>query len=499
MLALAGCAGVPNSVAAGDDTLRFYEEAYGGIAKYYIEPVQPGALAMSGLRNLTTIDAALSVERSGSRVILHHGLEATGFAAPDAHDAERWAQLTGTVLSAARERSAAVAALSRDDLDATVLEGTMTMLDRFSHYAAPSLARERRASRDGFGGIGVTLATEGDDIRVVQVTPETPAADAGLRIDDHIVAIDGVEAAALPHDEIVRRLRGPIDSMITLVVTRTLAPERLTFAMRRTHIVPPTVALREEDGIAHLRLSSFNQQTAPSLAELLQQAHRQMGGTLHGIILDLRGNPGGLLDQSVEVASLFLDATPVSSTIGRVPESIQYFAAPHREVERLPLVVLVNGGSASASEIVAAALQDTGRAVVVGTASFGKGTVQNVQRLSNDGEMTVTWARLLTPAGYVLHEHGVVPTVCTASLPEDTVGLLAALRHVSAELARPRPGLDEAGWRQLRALCPGEREDHDIELKAARRLLDDPILYAHALGTAPAAALRPVATAGVMR
>jgi carboxyl-terminal processing protease len=224
-----------------------------------------------------------------------------------------------------------------------------------------------------------------------------------------------------------------------------------------------------------------------------------MGASLRGLILDLRGNPGGLLDQSVEVASLFLDATPVSSTIGRVPESIQYFAAPHRDVERLPMVVLVNGGSASASEIVAAALQDTGRAVVVGTASFGKGTVQNVQRLSNDAEMTVTWARLLTPGGYVLHEHGVVPTVCTANLPEDGAGLGGALRDESTALVRPRASLDEAGWRRLRALCPGDREDHDVELMAAKRVLDDPALYARALGTSPAAALRPVATAGMVR
>jgi len=499
VLALAGCSGAPPSLATGDDTTRFYQEAYGGIAKYYIEPVQPGSLAIAGLRNLASIDATLSVEWSENEVIVHHGLTSARFAAPDARNAEQWAELTETVLNWARERSTPVSALSPEGIDATVVEGSMTILDRFSHYAAPDVARERRASRDGFGGIGVTLDTEGDGIRVVEVLPETPAAEAGLQVADRIVAIDGVETTELTRQQVVGRLRGPNDSLIALTVTRAPSPERLDFSMRRAHIVPPTVTLREAGGIAHLRLSGFNQQTAPSVADLLQQAHHDMGANLHGIILDLRGNPGGLLDQSVEVASLFLDATPVSSTIGRVPESIQYFAAPHREVERLPMVVLVNGGSASASEIVAAALQDTGRAVVVGTASFGKGTVQNVQRLSNDAEMTVTWARLLTPGGYVLHEHGVVPTVCTANLPEDGAGLGAALNHESAELVRPRSSLDEAGWRRLRALCPGDREDHDVELMAAQRVLDDPALYARALGTSPAAALRPVATAGMMR
>jgi carboxyl-terminal processing protease len=113
--------------------------------------------------------------------------------------------------------------------------------------------------------------------------------------------------------------------------------------------------------------------------------------------------------------------------------------------------------------------------------------------------MTVTWARLLTPGGYVLHEHGVVPTVCTANLPEDGAGLGGALRDESTGLVRPRASLDEAGWRRLRALCPGDREDHDVEVMAAKRVLDDPALYARALGTSPAAALRPVATAGMVR
>jgi carboxyl-terminal processing protease len=323
-----------------------------------------------------------------------------------------------------------------------------------------------------------------------------------LRVDDIIVAIDGVDTATLPREEAVQRLRGPADSIVTLAVARAGLPEHLRVAMQRARIVPPTVTLKEGYGVAHLRLTSFNQQTAQSLADLLRQAHREMGSGLHGIILDLRGNPGGLLDQSVEAASLFLDGVPVTSTVGRVPESIQYFTAPHREVERLPLVVLVNGGSASASEIVAAALQDTGRAVVVGSASYGKGTVQNVQRMPNDGEITVTWSRLITPGGYILHEHGVVPTICTANVADGAGGLSSALSRrtnaLSTELAQGRAGLDDAGWRKLRELCPGQRDDHEIEVQTARRLLADPVLYARALGTAPGVA-RPMTTARMTR
>jgi carboxyl-terminal processing protease len=502
VLTLAGCGTAPSASSARSDQIQLFQEAYSGISKYYIDPVTPDALALAGLRQLAALDGGLTVERQGDAVVLRHGTGATSFAAPAGTDAEGWAALTDTVTAVARANSAAVAALTVDRLDQTLLEGSVAALDRFSHYAPPDLAQERRASRDGFGGIGVTLNTEGADIRIVEILPETPAAAAGLRVNDRIVAIDGVATVTLPREEVVHRLRGPADSVVGLAVARIGIADRIDFSVHRARIVPPSVVLTEDRGIARLRISSFNQQTAKSLSDLLRQAHRDLGNGFRGIILDLRGNPGGLLDQSIEVASLFLDGMPVTSTVGRVPESIQYFTAPHRPVEKLPIVVLVNGGSASASEIVAAALQDSSRAVVVGSASYGKGTVQNVQHMLNEGELTITWARLIAPGGYVLHQHGVVPTICTADLPDDTGGVATALASsigaLSAELGKSRAKLDDAGWQRLREMCPGQRDDHDIEVKTAQKLLVDPGLYARALALAPAAG-RPVATAGVVR
>ena len=500
-IALVGCGSAQNAPAADGSQVQLFAEAFGSISRYYIEPVRPAALAMAGLGNLAKIDADLRVEHSGDQVILHDASAVTRFTAPDAQDAQGWATLTDAVMTTARRQSAAIGALSLGSLDQRVLDGTVGVLDRFSHYMPPEVARERRASRDGFGGIGVSLDSESTNVRIAEVLPDTPAALAGLRVDDIIISIDGVDTATLPREDAAQRLRGPADSIVTLAVTRPGSPQPLRVALQRARIVPPTITLTEGHGVAHLRLSSFNQQTAQSLADLLQRAHHDMGGALHGIILDLRGNPGGLLDQSIDVASLFLDGVPVSSTVGRVPESIQYFTAPHREVERLPLIVLVNGGSASASEIVAAALQDTGRAVVVGSSSYGKGTVQNVQRMPNDGELTVTWSRLITPGGYILHEHGVVPTVCTANLADGTDGVSSALLRstsaLAAELGQSRAALDEAGWHRLRELCPGQRDDHQIEVQAARRLLADPVLYARALSTTPGTT-RPMTTARMM-
>ncbi|MGO8915751.1 MAG: S41 family peptidase [Stellaceae bacterium] len=503
LLALAGCGAAPGAPAADEQQTQLLEEAYSGIAKYYIEPVTPEGLALAGLRGLATVDPAVSIEQQDNALVLRQGGHALRFAAPASSDAAGWAAVSDKVATAARAHSPGLAALSTERLDQILLEGTMTLLDRFSHYAPPVLAQERRAARDGFGGIGITLNTDGADVHITEVLPETPAASAGLRVNDRIVAIDGTDIAALAREDVVHRLRGPTDSVVALAVSRSGSDNRITFSMHRARIVPPSVVLTEEHGIALLRVSSFNQQTGESLAELLHQAHRDLGRSLRGLVLDLRGNPGGLLDQSVEVASLFLDGLPVTSTVGRVPESVQYFTAPHRAVETLPLVVLVNGGSASASEIVAAALQDAGRAVVIGTASYGKGTVQNVQRMPNDGELTITWARLVTPGGYILHQHGVVPTVCTADLSDDASGVAAALARstgsLSAALARPRAKLDDDAWARLRGLCPGEHEDHQVEVATAEKLLADPTLYAHALNLTPTAAARPLATAGVVR
>jgi carboxyl-terminal processing protease len=312
--------------------------------------------------------------------------------------------------------------------------------------------------------------------------PDTPAARAGLLPGDRIVSLNGTPVTQLPLDVLRRHLRGPGQRPVQLAVARRGRTEPLEISLLRAKIVPETVTLKEEGGIAWLKVRYFNQRTAQSLAELLRQAHRDMGPALRGLVLDLRDNPGGLLDQSVEVVSLFRSAGDVVSTIGRNPQSMQHFTVVKgQSTETLPLVVLINGGSASASEIVASALQDSGRAVIVGTSSYGKGTVQTVLRTENDGELTVTWAQIITPAGYFLNTHGVVPTLCTAGLGdsgESVDALLAKLPSpVPAALASPRAALDDAGWQHLRARCPAGHNGDGLDRQVASELLDNAVLY----------------------
>jgi len=312
-----------------------------------------------------------------------------------------------------------------------------------------------------------------------------------------------VPTAGRAHSDVVHALRGPILSTVEVTVYRRSLAQNRTFHLQRELVILPTVTVSRDGDIAVIQVASFNQNTTQQIVEALGNLKREMGPQLHGIVLDLRGDPGGLLDQAVSLVDVFIPSGPIVATIGRHPASRQFFEASGDSIApQIPVVVLINGGSASSSEIVAAALQDAGRAVVVGSASYGKGTVQTVLRLPNDGELTLTWAQLVTPAGYLLHEHGVVPTLCTSDLGDDERSVQIAIqRATGSSPAQPnatlaRASLDENAWSQLRRSCPARPGDHEIDVKVAKRLLADPVLYSqavHAITPGPNLASAPAA------
>ncbi|MGH7053311.1 MAG: S41 family peptidase [Stellaceae bacterium] len=240
--------------------------------------------------------------------------------------------------------------------------------------------------------------------------------------------------------------------------------------------VKPTLRQAEQDGIAVLRITAFNRDTAVRLAAALQHWEREPG--LRGIVLDLRGDPGGLLKQAVGVAQLFIANGPIVATVGRNPASRQFFRASGTAIApAVPLVVLIDGGSASASEIVAAALQDAHRAVVIGSASYGKGSVQTVLPLPNGGVLIVTWALLLRPSGALLARHGVIPNLCTSGLADAGPVLARVLSGGWVAPPSPTAGRSEGDWQRLRRACPPRPGDRRVDLAVARRLFADPFLY----------------------
>lgn len=491
LLLLVACAAGDASYSGArydqDRAARLFTAGYQDIAAVYIDDVPPQRLAEAALRELRDMDERLDLQRSDNRLQLMVEQQPGGsYLLPASTDYNGWGALTAAVVDEARSHSQTLADAESEALYDTVFTGMITELDGYSRYAGREEAKENRASRSGFGGIGVRIRMDEEGVRVVSVMEETPAERAGLKGQDLILAVDGQPTPDLDQFEVVRRLRGPVNSRVRLLVKREDVPQPFELAVRRSHIVPQTVHLDVQDDVAVFRLSGFNHATTATLREKLVTLERELGDQLAGYVLDLRSNPGGLLDQAVSVADLFIEEGRIVSTHGRHPESHQYFDARHDAVvQPRPIVVLVNGNSASASEIVAAALQDAGRAVVVGSNSFGKGTVQTVLRLPNEGELTLTWARFHAPSGYSLHRRGVMPDICTSEAAEDEGAVLSQLRSGNNLMGRelrqqPVDIDDETALATFRAHCPTRDGEHEVDLRVALGLLQDPGLYATA-------------------
>jgi carboxyl-terminal processing protease len=500
-----------------DPAGRLFARGLDQIDELYIVKVSNRALAFDAAQRLSQLDPKLRVaelpapgdqaETGGqTEIVLSYGRREVGaYPSPSGDDPHVWGGWLGRLGVDAKRASPTLAAKSQDEIDKALFDGIVGGLDRFSRYNTPQVARDQRAARDGFGGIGILLEDDADPFRITKVIPGSPADAVGIRDGDRLVAVDGQPTHNRSQNEVIRQLRGATASIVAVTVNRAGLGARRTFRLHRTLIVLPTVTVTRTTDVAVFHVSGFNQSTTQRLVTDLEEIKRKMGPQLRGIVLDLRGDPGGLLDQAVSLADVFIEKGPISATVGRNPASRQYFEASGDAVApHVPIVVLINGGSASASEIVAAALQDAGRAVIVGSASYGKGTVQTVLRLPNDGELVLTWAELVAPAGYLLNGHGVVPTICTSGMGDDPRSLEAVLQRAgdaaSAEVitATPRASLGEHDWAELRAACPPRRGDRAVDLAVAKRLLADPALYnqaVHMIGSAANLAARPLNSA----
>ena len=474
---------------------RLFSNGYQHISEIYIEDLAMSDLAQAGIGGLSQLDSELSLQPDGDAITLSYRDHLVSrLPVPIRDNAAAWGALTASAVESSRKVSPVLAEIEAERLYEVVFDGIVTRLDRFSRYAGRDTARENRASRDGFGGIGVRIRVIDEGVKILSIMEKTPAEKSGLIVEDVITDIDGISAAGLSQREVVRRLRGPIRTKVKLLVARDTEEQKVPISVTRALVVPQTVEYRSDDNIGYVRISNFNQGTARSLREKLKLARRELGEDLLGFVLDLRGNPGGLLDQGVEVADLFVREGQILTTHGRHPDSHQVFDAASDDLAAgLPVVVLLDGGSASASEIVAAALQDAERAVLVGSNTFGKGTVQTVLRLPNEGELTLTWANFHAPSGYGLNALGVMPNLCTSGDVSGTEDVLARLRrgefplqHYSTDITSG--GNDPAQLAVLRARCPKSDGEPEIDLEVAHALLKDSGLYIRALGTAPGTA-----------
>ena len=302
------------------------------------------------------------------------------------------------------------------------INGMLASLDPHSSYMnAKAFADMQVQTRGEFGGLGIEVTMENGFVKVVTPIDDTPASRAGLKTGDYIIALDGKDVVGMTLQEAVEKMRGPVDSKIVVSVKRDGIAKPFDVTLVRAVIKIRAVRSRREGNAIYIRVTQFNEQVDAGVKKAIVDVTKEIGADkVQGIILDLRNNPGGLLDQAIAVSDEFLNRGEIVSTRGRRPDDVsRYSATPGDLMTGKPIVVLVNGGSASASEIVAGALQDHKRALIMGTRSFGKGSVQTIIPLPNQGALRLTTARYYTPSGRSIQAKGIEPDKVVTQTPAD--------------------------------------------------------------------------------
>lgn len=314
-----------------------------------------------------------------------------------------------------RIRAQYVEQVDEGELIQAAINGMLTSLDPHSSYLPPEdYSDMREQTRGEFGGLGIEVTQEEGFVKVVSPIDGTPAAEAGIKSGDFITQVNGESLMGLTLDEAVNMMRGPVGSEIIITIAREGTDEPFDVTIVRETIKIAATKARTDQGTVILRVTTFSDQTYSGLEEGIKKSIEELGGIdkVNGFVLDLRNNPGGLLTQAIAVSDAFLEKGEIVSTRGRKPEDSERFnAEPGDLAQGKPVVVLINGGSASASEIVTGALQDHHRAIVVGTKSFGKGSVQTVIPLKGDAAMRLTTARYYTPSGRSIQSLGISPDI----------------------------------------------------------------------------------------
>ena len=360
------------------------------------------------------------------------------FGEEGASDTYRQLNLFGEVFE--RVRADYVEEVSDGKLIEAAINGVLTSLDPHSSYMNPENFKDMQVTTKGeFGGLGIEVTMDNGFVKVVSPIDDTPASKAGVKPGDVITHLDGDPVLGMTLQEAVDKMRGPVDTQIKLTIARQ-GVEPFDLTLTRAVIKIQSVKSKVENDVGYIRITSFNEQTETGLETAISDIKAKEGDKLKGYVLDLRNNPGGLLDQAVSVSDAFLDKGEIVSTRGRKPEVAQRFNAKGGDLtDNAPLVVLINSGSASASEIVAGALQDHHRAIVMGTTSFGKGSVQTIIPLSNHGAMRLTTARYFTPSGRSIQGKGIEPDIEVQQAKVEPVEQPQRRREAELKGALPNP------------------------------------------------------------
>ena len=420
-------------------------------------------------------------------VVLTTQLAAPLIAQENARNANVYEQLDlfGDIFE--RVRAQYVEEVDSEELIEAAINGMLTSLDPHSNYLAPKDFDDMQVQTRGeFGGLGIEVTQEEGFVKVVSPMDDTPADEAGIEAGDFITHVNGESVLGLQLDAAVDMMRGPVGSEIIITVVREGVAEPFDVSIIRDTIKLTAVRSRVVGDTVVLRVTTFNDQTFSGLEENLKKSIDELGGmeNVNGFVLDMRNNPGGLLTQAIRVSDAFLDQGEIVSTRGReASDSERINAKPGDLADGKPIVVLINGGSASASEIVAGALQDHRRAIVVGTKSFGKGSVQTVIPLRGEGAMRLTTARYYTPSGRSIQALGVMPDIVVNQPRRDPTAETTTEEETSAA-RRQTSEADLRGTLTNDSMSEDERtllEEERARTEEAAKLRDEDYQLAYAV------------------
>ncbi len=466
---------------------QVFTAAFTFMAPRTLEPVTLPQVTLWGLQGITALDPNLVPVLNADAVTLAApGRTLTVVKLPAADDVAGWGSLAASVSASAYHASDALARAGTQGMITSFFDEVFNHMDPYSRYVAPAQAATERDYRRGAAGIGLALSGRPGSLVIGSVVSDGPADAAGIRPGERLLAIDGQSLRRQDAVSAEARLNGDEGTDVALTLRGRDGRSR-TLSLRRMLVPADTVAASWTGDVLMLQVSGFTASTAARLKRELDHGMARHPEPT-GVVFDLRGNRGGVLHQAVDAANLVITRGVIATTEGRDPQADhQWIANAADEADGLPLVVLVDGRSASAAEVLAAALSDDGRAVVVGSATLGKGLVQTVGPMPDGGELFVTWSRVLAPAGWPLQGLGVMPQVCTSLGQANTQRQLDALNMGQQTLRtaltahrRARANLPLAEMLAIRNACPAALGT-DSDVDAAKFLIANPVAYASAL------------------
>jgi carboxyl-terminal processing protease len=481
-------AGVRSHLFDTDLKSRVFGAALAFAAPRILDPATPAELTLWGLDGIGALDPAMAVDKhgevlrllQGDRVLLTRN-------APAADDSAAWGLVAAEMNAAAIEASAALRRAGAQALTQSFFDEMFNHLDPYSRYVAPEPAEEERGKLSVDATAGLGLVRNHGAVAVGDVVPGGPGEDAGFRVGDAILSVDGRPIRGQAPERVQALLTGEAGTQLRVRV-RGLDSKTRDMDVTLAYVPPETVSVARDGSLLVLHVTAFDGNTAERLSQAIE-AGLIAGPPPSLVVIDLRGNRGGLLRQAVTSVALFAEHGVIASTAGRDPQATHDWRIDGGGdlTQGDKLVILVDGRTASAAEIMAAALADLGRAVVVGSSTLGKGLVQAIKRLPDDGELFVTWSRVLAPRNWPLQALGVVPQICTSQGEDRTDRQLADLDHGIWDMAGPvaatraaRAPLPVAQAMELRTPCPAG-EGGDADLRVARFLSLHPAAYAAAL------------------